>query len=169
LFDSLASSLASCSDASSKKGTHSQDGVVDATARENTVQLRSLGSVTSHPFFLRAAWESPWRKYEKIYDVELGGPAEVAVSKISPVKLVLVRSFSTHAAAETLHLHRQLQHQNIITALEAFITDSGLYIVLEHMPLSLERMVSSPAYPDERQLAAILGQVGFRKSLKNIG
>ncbi|KAG9228274.1 hypothetical protein BJ875DRAFT_477910 [Amylocarpus encephaloides] len=27
------------------------------------------------------------------------------------------------------------------------------------MPLSLERIVRSPAYPDERQLAAILGQV----------
>lgn len=37
--------------------------------------------------------------------------------------------------------------------------DNSLYIVLEHMPLSLERIVRSPAYPDERQLVAILGQV----------
>jgi hypothetical protein len=68
-----------------------------------------------------------------------------------------------------LHVHRQLQHRNIVTALEAFTTDSGLYIILEHMPLSLEWIVRSPAYPDERQLAAILGQVGFRKSFKNRG
>ena len=93
----------------------------------------------------------------------------MAVRKIPPVKLVHVRAFSIHAAEETLYLHRQLQHRNIVTALEAFTTDSGLYIVFEHMPLSLERIVRSPAYPDERQLAAILGQVGLRKSFKNTG
>ena len=37
------------------------------------------------------------------------------------------------------------------------------------MSFSLEQIISSPAYPDEQQLAAILGQVGFRKSFKNIG
>ncbi|KAL5318371.1 hypothetical protein ACEPPN_013431 [Leptodophora sp. 'Broadleaf-Isolate-01'] len=60
---------------------------------------------------------------------------------------------------KTLHVYRQLQHQNIITALEAFTTDNGLYIVFKYMPLSLERIVRSPAYLDDRQLAAILGQI----------
>jgi hypothetical protein len=36
----------------------------------------------------------PWRRYEKIYDVELGGPVEVAVRKAPPVELVHVRAFS---------------------------------------------------------------------------
>jgi hypothetical protein len=108
LIDSLRHSLASRSDASSKKGPYSRDGAVDATARESTAQWRSLGSATSNPLLFRRAWESLWEKYEKIYDVELGGPAEVAVRKIPPVKLVHVRAFSTYAAEETLYLYRQL-------------------------------------------------------------
>ena len=120
------------------------------------------------PLQLRAAWESPWGKYEGVYDVELGGTVEVAARKASPVELVHVRAFSTEAPAKKLHLFRQLRHQNIVTAVEAFTTDNGLYIFLEHMPVSLERIVRSPAYPDERQLAAILGQVSFRNPFKNI-
>jgi hypothetical protein len=79
-----------------------------------------------------------------------------------------VRVFATRVAAETLHVYRQLDHRNIVTALEAFTTDSRLYIVLEHMPLSLEQIVRSPAYPNERQLAAILGQVSSRISAESI-
>ena len=93
---------------------------------------------------------------------------EVAVRKASPVKLVYVRAFLTKASAKTLHLFRQLRHENIVTALKAFTTDNGLYIVLEHMPVSLKRIVRSLAYPDKRQLAAILRQVSFRNLFKNI-
>ena len=74
----------------------------------------------------------------------------MAVRKAPSVELVYVRVFKTQAAAKTLHLFRQLQHRNIVAAFKAFITDSGLYIVLEHMPLSLKRIVRSPAYPDKR-------------------
>ena len=113
-------------------------------------------------------WESPWEKYEKVYNVELGGTVEVAIRKASPVELVHVRAFSTETSAKTLHLFRQLQHQNIVAALEAFTTDNGLYIVLEYMPISLERIVRSLAYPNERELASILRQVSFRNLFKSI-
>ena len=166
LHDSLGSTPKS--DASSKKGAGSLVGALDATTGTGKVQSKTVGSAMSGPLQLRAAWESPWGKYEKIYDVELGGPVEVAVRKIPPVELIHVRAFATHAAAKTLHLFRQLQHRNIVTALEAFTTDNGLYIILEHIPISLERIVRSPAYPDERQLAAIFGQVSFRNSFRNM-
>jgi hypothetical protein len=58
---------------------------------------------------------------------------EVAIRKAPPVKLVHVRAFTTQAAPKTLQVYRQLQHRNILTALEAFTTDHGLYIILEHM------------------------------------
>lgn len=124
-------------------------------------QSKTTGAVTSDTLQLRATWESPWVKYEKVYDMELGGPVQVAVRKAPLVELVHVRAFTTHASAKALHLFRQLQHQSIVTALEAFTTDTGLYVILEHMPISLEWIVKSPAYPDDRQLAAILGQVCF--------
>ena len=108
---------------------------------------------------LKAARESPWTRYEKIYDLELGGPVEVAVRKAPPIELVHVRAFSKPAAEKTLHMFRHIRHRNIVAALDAFTTDDGLYVVLEYMPISLEQIVKSPAYPDERQLAAILGQV----------
>jgi serine/threonine protein kinase len=166
LYDSLGSTPKT--DASSKKRAGSREGALDASTGTEKASSRTVRSATSGPLQLRAAWESPWEKYEKIYNVELGGPVEVAVRKAPPVELVHVRAFATQAAAKMLHVYRQLQHRNIVTALEAFTTDNGLYIVLEHMPLSLERIVRSPAYPDERQLAAILGQVSFRNSFKNM-
>jgi len=166
LYDSLGSTPKT--DASSKKRAGSREGTLDTSTGTEKAQSRTVRSATSGPLQLRTAWESPWEKYEKIYDVELGGPVEVAVRKAPPVELVHVRAFATQAAAKTLHVYRQLQHRNIVTALEAFTTDNSLYIVLEHMPLSLERIVRSPAYPDERQLAAILGQVSFRNPFKNI-
>lgn len=85
----------------------------------------------------------------------------MAVQKAPPVKLVHVRAFPKTAAEKTLHMFRQVQHRNITHVLDAFATDNGLYVVLEHMPVSLEWIVRSPAYPDERQLAAFLGQVSF--------
>jgi hypothetical protein len=166
LYESLGSTPKT--DASSKKRAGSREGALDASTRTEKAPSRTVRSATSGPLQLRAAWESPWGKYEKIYDAELGGPVEVAVRKAPPVELVHVRAFASQAAAKTLHLFRQLQHRNIVAALEAFTTDNGLYIVLEHMPLTLERIVRSPAYPDERQLAAILGQVSFRNSFKNM-
>lgn len=166
LFDSLGSTPKT--DASSKKRAGSREDALDVSTRTDKPLSRTVRSATSGPLQLRAAWESPWEKYEKIYNIELGGPVEVAVRMSSPVELVHVRAFPTQAAAKTLHVYRQLQHRNIVTALEAFTTDNGLYIVLEHMPLSLEQIVGSPAYPDERQLAAILGPVGFRSPFKNM-
>jgi serine/threonine protein kinase len=103
-----------------------------------------------------------------VYDVELGSSVEVAIRKDPPIELVYLRVFSTKASEKTLYLFRQLQHSNIVTALEAFTTDNSLYIVLEYMPVSLEQIVRSLAYLDKRQLAAILGQVSFRNLFKNI-
>ena len=168
LFDSLNSRSTPKGDASSKTATRSLAHTSDAMAGTAKAQSRTVRSAMSGPLRLRETWESPWGKYEKVYDVELGGTVEVAVRKAPPVELVHVRAFSTEASAKTLHLFRQLRHENIVTALEAFTTDNGLYIILEHMPVSLERIVRSPAYPDERQLAAILGQVSFRNPFKNV-
>ncbi|KAG0644960.1 hypothetical protein D0Z07_9342 [Hyphodiscus hymeniophilus] len=132
LFDSLNSRSIPKGDALSKKRARPPADTPDATTGRFKAPSRMVRSATSGPLQLRAAWESPWGEYEKVYDVELGGTVEVAVRKAPPVELVHVRAFSTEASEKTLYLH---------------------------MPVSLERIVRSPAYPDERQLVAILGQV----------
>jgi hypothetical protein len=148
------------SDAPNKKTARSpgQDAL-NVLPETGKARSRLDRSATTGSLRLRAAWESPWKKYEKVYDLELGGPVEVAVRKAPPVELVHVRTFSKLAAEKTLHMFRQIQDRNIVAALDAFTTDDGLYVVLEYMHVSLEQIVRSPPYPDERQLAAILGQV----------
>lgn len=163
LFDSPDSTASA--DGSGKKTFSSPQGALEASTGIEKASARTVRSPTSGPLQLRMSWESPWKTYEKIYDVELGGLVAVAVRKADPVKLVHVRAFETQAATKTLYVYRQLQHQNIVTALEAFTTDDNLYIVVEHMPISLEQIVRSPAYPNERQLAAILSQVSFSHCL----
>ncbi|KAF2267288.1 hypothetical protein CC78DRAFT_551976 [Lojkania enalia] len=107
----------------------------------------------------QAKKESPWTKYEEVFSVELGGPIKVAIQKAPTIKLVSVRVFPAPAAEKALHMFRRVQHRNIVAALDAFTTDDGFYIVLEHMPVPLEWIVRSPADPNEQQLAAILGQI----------
>jgi len=168
LFDSLNSRPTPKGDASSKTATPSLADTPDAVTRTGKAESRTVRPATSGPLQLRAAWESPWEKYEKVYNVELGGTVEVAIRKASFVELVHVRAFLTEVFVKTLYLFRQLQYQNIVTALEVFTIDNGLYTVLEYMPVFLERIVRLSVYPDERQLVAILGQVCFRNPFKNI-
>jgi hypothetical protein len=90
------------------------------------------------------------------YDLELGGPVIMAVRKVPPIELVHVRAFPKPNAEKTLYMFRRLQHRNIFAALDAFTSDDELYVVLGYISVSLKQIVRSPAYPNERQLAAIL-------------
>lgn len=55
---------------------------------------------------------------------------------------------------------RRIQHDNIVAALNVFMTDEIFYIVFEHMPLSPNQLVRCSTYPNEEQLDAVTGQVG---------
>ncbi|KAL5331185.1 hypothetical protein ACEPPN_000714 [Leptodophora sp. 'Broadleaf-Isolate-01'] len=90
LYESLGSTPKT--DASSKKRAGSREDALDASTRTEKAPPTTVRSATT--------WESPWEKYEKIYDVELGGTIEVAIRKAPPVKLVHVRAFTTQAAPE---------------------------------------------------------------------
>lgn len=136
LYDSLVSTPKR--DASSKTRAGAEEGALDTLTGTEKAPSRTAGTATGGSVHLRVVWESLWEKYEKLYDVELGGSMEVAVRKAPSMKLVYVRVFTNQATPETLYVYRRLQYQNIITALEAFTTDDSLYIVLEYMPLSLE-------------------------------
>lgn len=142
-----------------KRAGRSGEGEFDTGIESDKETSKPDGSLTANPSRLRTAWESPWKRYQKIYDRELAGPTEVAVRREQPVELVHVRKFQKPGSEKVLLMVRKLQHCNIVAALDVFTTDDALYIVLEPMSISLEEIVRSPAYPEERQLAAILGQV----------
>lgn len=143
-----------------KQGTHlPREDTSTADFETNKAAARPDASLTVGPIQLRTVWESPWKRYVKTFDLELAGWVEVAVRKADPIGLVHVKKFLNPGAEKALHMIRLLQHRNIVTALGTFATDDGLYVVFEPMSICLERMVASPVYPNERQLAALLGQV----------
>jgi hypothetical protein len=55
---------------------------------------------------------------------------------------------------------QRTHHPNFVSALDAFRFEQSLYVVFEHMPISLQHIAGNP-YMNELRLASILGQVSF--------
>jgi hypothetical protein len=91
-----------------KRARSPGEDALKAPPETGKARSRPDRSATTGSLRLRAAWESPWKKYEKVYDLELGGPVEVAVRKTPPVELVHARAFSKPAAEKTLHMFRHV-------------------------------------------------------------
>jgi hypothetical protein len=104
LFDSLNPRSTPKGDASSKKRARSAADTSDVTTRTGKAQPRTIESAMSGLLWLRETWELLWERYEKVYDIELGGPVKVAIRKASSVKLVYIRAFLTEASAKTLYV-----------------------------------------------------------------
>jgi hypothetical protein len=102
---------------------------------------------------------SPWEHYDECYELQFNTPVTVAVQKSPPSKLVSIRRFSAPTNEKTLFTFQQIRHDSFVAALEAFTTGEHLYIVLEHMPITLDHIVKSPPYPSETQLVALLAPV----------
>ncbi|KFY86466.1 hypothetical protein V500_07612 [Pseudogymnoascus sp. VKM F-4518 (FW-2643)] len=85
--------------------------------------------------------ESPWGIYEKVLDLNLNGFVTVAQRKARHSGLVAVRAFPVAAIEKTLYMYKRVQHANIVKALYAFTTKTSFFIVLEHMPFSLDQIV----------------------------
>jgi hypothetical protein len=121
--------------------------------------LRSESGPTTHepPTMLDGF---PWEKYESDnYERDLAGWVTVAVRRADPCELVAVKELPRKHAADLLPIWDTLWHENVVTVLDLFRTDEAFYVVLEHTAISLHQIVRSPRYPNETQLAAILGQV----------
>ncbi|KAL4984461.1 hypothetical protein BDW68DRAFT_180651 [Aspergillus falconensis] len=117
-----------------------------------------VANVTNKPPRLPVQDGSPWNRYRSLYNENIGGPATVVIHEQHPQDLLVVRTYDQSRVPVSQAL-QATTHENIITVREAFKYDGGIYIVHEYLPLSLDRIVGSPIYPDEVQLASILGQV----------
>lgn len=109
---------------------------------------------------------SPWRTYERIYQLRLGVGDRVTVAerKSPPFNIVTVRSFSGPRIEDKLRMLQQIQHANFVSAFDAFKFEQSLYVVFEHLPISLEHIAGNP-YINELRLASILGQVSFDEAV----
>lgn len=106
--------------------------------------------------------ESPWNRFQKVYELKFEDFTTVAMRKASPCEVVMVKELQTPDSVEKLRMLQQIRHENFIAFLESFQYQERSYAILEHIPISLSQIAASPPYPTELQLAAILGQVRWR-------
>jgi len=145
---------------SSKKRYRTSDDEEDPIATTETVKVQAYRRNVPRDFQVRMG--SPWDRYKEVLDLEhLDNSVTVAERKAPQHGLVAIKMFLSAAAEKALERHQRVKHENIVDVLEAFTTDTSLYIVLEHLPISLLQIVEGAKYPTEWQLAAILKQVRF--------
>ncbi|KAJ5642283.1 hypothetical protein N7490_006283 [Penicillium lividum] len=108
---------------------------------------------------------SPWDTYKLIFTCDLAGKVSISEHRRQDSQLVAFRTSKRTEGKELLTKYAQLRHINIISATECFKEESLFHFAVEDLPLSLEHLVASDAYPTEVQLASILKQVSFHTSI----
>ena len=103
--------------------------------------------------------QSPWKSYDRDYQTELGGPVTVAERKEPASGLVVVKEFSRANAESRLSMLRQVLDSYFVSCIEIFHFEDRLYMISEHMTMSLLQIVAASRYPRENHVAAIIGQV----------
>lgn len=133
-------------------------GAVNTT---NALKSRVKGPESVRPESVKH--ESPWRSYDKNYELRLGVGDRVTVAeRKEPLDgVVTVRSFSAYNAEEKLRVLHRIKHENFVPVLEVFSSEDSFHIVFEHMPICLGHFAGILKYPNELQLASILGQVSL--------
>jgi hypothetical protein len=107
----------------------------------------------------RIKHESPWKAYKSGYDLKLDQFVTVAVRKAPRAGKVAIREFVSQDVDRKLEMLWSVRHERFVNLLEIFEVGETYYAVFEHIFVTLAQVVNCPAYPTERQLAAIIGQV----------
>ncbi|PYI07381.1 hypothetical protein BO78DRAFT_406634 [Aspergillus sclerotiicarbonarius CBS 121057] len=115
------------------------------------------GTRAYESFTIRKA--SPWDTYRKVYDESLAVEASIVIDRTCPSRVHVIRSFKTADLKIVQKVFRVGQHQNIISVGDCFEYEGLFHVIHEHLPVCLDSLVACPVYPDEMQLASILGQI----------
>lgn len=105
---------------------------------------------------------SPWYTFETFFTCDLAGTVFMAQHRHHPSKVIAIRAAPTGNADKLLKMFKDIKHDNIISATECYQDEEKKFFLVDDLPLTLEHLVASDAYPNETQLATILGQVGYR-------
>ena len=107
--------------------------------------------------------ESPWKTYNKEYQIELGGLVTVAERKYPASGLIVVKELLGPSAESKLSMLRRIpdaiQSPYFVSWVEVFHFENVLHVISEYMTVSLLQIVAAPRYPRENHVAAIIGQV----------
>ena len=134
--------------------------MVDTRAGSENLILPKAADAGIRPHeYVEMKYESPWHGLQKVYELKLDSFIAVAIRKPPSCELVTVKNFVGSDSDTKVKRLQQTQHQNFLGFLEAFHSEGSVYVVLDHIFISLAHVVASPAYPTELQLAAVLGQV----------
>ena len=170
----------------SRPGGDSLEPIEESAAAQNSsAQLRSfyptesntnmgyrlipIGSVTPakrEQGSGRIKHDSPWKSYEEGYDLKLESFVKVAVRKAPLHGKVAIRKFAGRNATCELDMLRRVRHERFVQVLEVFEFETVYHVVFEHVSVTLREVVGCAAFPSERQLAAILGQVGSKRGAR---
>jgi hypothetical protein len=101
-------------------------------------------------------YESPWNSYDMIDELR-----HVAQRKYRPCDLVSVHNIKGQDAKEKLRVVQRIQHENFVSVLEVFSFEQSFHVIFEHMPMAISHFADILYYPNELQLASILGQVSY--------
>jgi len=134
-----------------------EDGKGDRMVASSDFQLTKAVHAGVRAFeYVRINHESPWKRFQKVYELEFQEFTTVAVRNVNPYDIVTVQKVDNSARLDIL---QQIRHKNFVSFLESFQFERRFYAILEYVSISLAGIVASPPYPTEPQLAAILGQV----------
>lgn len=102
---------------------------------------------------------SPWETYKPIFTCDLAGAVSICEHRRLGSKVVAIRSSLRTDREDSLHKYTRFDHFNIISASKCFKDNRVNHFIIDDLPISLEHLVASDAYPSEVQLASILKQV----------
>lgn len=102
---------------------------------------------------------SPWELYRRFFQCELAGTVHICENRREASDLVAIRMYKSQDGESMLKKYRHIRHANILTAIECFKHQETHYFVVDDLPISLEHVVASDAFPTESQLSCILRQV----------
>ena len=155
-------------ESSPPSGLHpsSQPAPADGTSRRDAATAKMTRKAS-----FKEKKQSPWRSYDEGYDLRVSGLVTVAKKKRPDSKVpkgrpasevVAVRKLSGSSRNASLSMLLRVQGEYFVRCTDAYEFGAELYIVLEHMPISLVQVVAAPVHPKEAHVASIVGQVGIQ-------
>ncbi|KAF3403916.1 hypothetical protein F1880_010281 [Penicillium rolfsii] len=104
--------------------------------------------------------ESPWDTYRRTLKCNLAGDVFIASRRSRPSQVVAIREYTKGDVVKMRRLYGILDHINVLTARECFITEGRIYALVHDLPLTLEQLVGCRSlYPTETELASMVWQI----------